>query len=79
MLYLVVLLCAYHVQADHDVTIDDQDASISYQGSGWENPSGHQSILDYGTGHTVSSTPGDTATFTFTGAYRYSLCLKLRY
>ncbi|KAJ7690863.1 hypothetical protein B0H17DRAFT_935572 [Mycena rosella] len=58
------------VSALLNVTVDDTDPSITYQGV-WEPSSSHLSSLDFGGGHAVSSDITATATFTFTGVAVY--------
>lgn len=53
------------VQAAHNVTVDDNDASVQYS-SGWEISS--SSSLNYGGSHHLTEQRTATASFTFTGA-----------
>ncbi|KAJ7153356.1 hypothetical protein C8R46DRAFT_912587 [Mycena filopes] len=61
-----------------NVTIDDTDAMITYEGS-WEPSATHMSGLDYGGTHTVSGDTAANATFTFTGVAVYYLCPRWPY
>lgn len=65
----LALLSTRGILANYNVTIDDDDAAIRYLGANWENGSKHFSSLDHGTGHSVSTDAGATATLTFTGAF----------
>lgn len=49
-----------------NLTLDNTDSSITYQGM-WESPSSHKSSLDYGGNHAFSSDPFANATLTFAG------------
>lgn len=53
--------------ASYNVSIDDNDSSISYSGSDWEQQALHPNSLDFDGSHAVSTSLTDTATFTFTG------------
>ena len=66
---LLTFLSGYSVLASSVVSVDDNDSSIQYSGSGWEPSSQRLNSLDFGGGHVVSTIVTDTATFTFTGAY----------
>ncbi|KAJ7585000.1 hypothetical protein C8J56DRAFT_140095 [Mycena floridula] len=55
--------------ADHNVTVDDTDASIVYS-NGWSN-SDFNNPLDYGGFHHLSENTTSTATFSFTGIAIY--------
>ena len=62
-LYIALLLVA---SAMHNVTVDDNDPSITYQPlSSWEVSV--PDVLDAGGEHHDTSDPDATATFTFTG------------
>ncbi|KIM38712.1 hypothetical protein M413DRAFT_420070 [Hebeloma cylindrosporum] len=63
-------LVIQHGDALHNVTVDDQDASISYfpQGSWYETDRG---TLDAGGQHMLTSDPDAYATFTFKGVSIY--------
>ncbi|KAJ7149766.1 hypothetical protein C8R43DRAFT_1068136 [Mycena crocata] len=61
-----------------NITVDDNDAMLSYQGT-WESSSLHRSGLDYGGGHNVSSDVAATATFTFIGVAVYYLAPRWPY
>lgn len=60
-----LLTCLVGAQL-HNVTIDDSDPSITYDGD-WDNDSFQVSPLDYGGSHTVSEDPGAMAILNFTG------------
>ncbi|KIM20863.1 hypothetical protein M408DRAFT_30031 [Serendipita vermifera MAFF 305830] len=68
--HFTFLFCAFIdlviAQTLTNITIDDNDSSISYIGT-WEPASGHLSSRDYGGSHTVSVDTAGSATFTFTG------------
>ncbi|KAJ6494323.1 hypothetical protein C8R45DRAFT_1135093, partial [Mycena sanguinolenta] len=49
-----------------NVTIDDTNPNVVYNGA-WEPSSSHQSSLDYGGSHTLSSDNNANALVTFTG------------
>ena len=66
---LLTFLARYSVLASSVVSVDANDSSIQYSGSGWEPSSQHLNSLDFGGGHAVSTIITDTATFTFTGAH----------
>lgn len=64
IVFLFALL-AHAVQAYHNVTIDDSNARIIYNGS-WDQGK-HQSSLDYNGSHALSYDPNASASFSFTG------------
>ncbi|KIY73926.1 hypothetical protein CYLTODRAFT_485065 [Cylindrobasidium torrendii FP15055 ss-10] len=59
------------VQAYHNVTVDDSDARVIYNGS-WDQGN-HQSSLDYNGSHALSYDPTASASFSFTGVAIYYL------
>jgi len=65
-----VFVILHLVCAMHNLTIDDTDPSIHYQGN-WDADSYQMSRLDYGGAHTVSEDPSANATFTFVGVAVY--------
>ncbi|KAF9072419.1 hypothetical protein BDP27DRAFT_1418044 [Rhodocollybia butyracea] len=60
------------VLADHNVTVDDSDGSITYS-AGWSVSAAFNS-LDYGGFHHLSDSTTATATFTFVGTAVYVMC-----
>lgn len=60
-----------------DITVDDTDTNaISYRDGFW-SPNRYQlNRLDYGGSHTVSTDTNATATFTFTGAPDFEMCIS---
>ncbi|KAJ7664595.1 hypothetical protein DFH06DRAFT_1324137 [Mycena polygramma] len=70
-LLLLPLPLFFHVaNALLNVTIDDTDPLITYQGT-WEPSATLLSGLDYGGSHTLSTDPSASATLTFTGVAIY--------
>ncbi|CAG7846575.1 SubName: Full=Uncharacterized protein {ECO:0000313/EMBL:CCA67792.1} [Serendipita indica DSM 11827] len=67
LLTLVVYSCAIILT---NITVDDNDASISYTGR-WDGVNAHPSSLNYGEYHTVTEDPQAKAVFTFTGIAVY--------
>ncbi|KAJ7717603.1 hypothetical protein B0H14DRAFT_2412634 [Mycena olivaceomarginata] len=61
-----------------NVTLDNTDSSITYQGE-WESPSRHKSSLDYSGNHAYSSDPSANATLTFAGVAVYYLVPRWPY
>ncbi|KAJ7732981.1 hypothetical protein B0H16DRAFT_1468276 [Mycena metata] len=79
LLLLLTIPSFFHfASALLNVTIDDTDSAIVYQGS-WEASSTHLSSLDYGGSHTVSGDSTASATLTFTGVAIYYLCPRWPY
>ncbi|KAJ7733662.1 hypothetical protein B0H16DRAFT_1328049 [Mycena metata] len=78
LLLLTIPLFFHFASALINVTIDDTDPAIVYQGS-WEASSTHLSSLDYGGSHTVSGDSTASATLTFTGVAIYYLCPRWPY
>ena len=60
----LVLLSIPLAIGDQNVTVDDTDPSIIYQGT-WTG--GNTDTGSFGGSHHASNTPGSTATFQFTG------------
>lgn len=66
--YVVLLLTVYWCLAQRNVTVDDNDRSITYIGQDWEVSAG--SPLDVGGTHHLSTTdPNAHAIVTFTGVF----------
>ena len=67
LLFLICLSCL-RVNAVYNVTVDDNDGSITYDPpSSWNETEIDE--LDSGGQHMVTSDTSATATFTFTGAW----------
>ncbi|KAK0229205.1 hypothetical protein EDD85DRAFT_776319 [Armillaria nabsnona] len=73
MLLLVLSILIQHAIATLDnITIDDTDGRITYEGI-WNNHSIYNSTLDFGGSHSLSEDSSASATFTFTGVAVYYL------
>lgn len=71
---LIYNLTISTVLATRNVTIDDQDSSITYSPPGaWSQST--QSTLDFGGAHTLTQNSNATASFNFTGRYYYYFSL----
>ena len=66
LLPLISLFCLRAVHALHNVTVDDDDSSITYSPSTSWNETDFDD-LNIGGRHMVTSDTSATATFTFTG------------
>nr|GAT60421.1 predicted protein [Mycena chlorophos] len=75
---LPLSLLATVVHALVNVTLDDTDPSIVYNGI-WDPSSEHKSSLDFNGSHTFSSDASGSATLTFTGVAVYYLAPRWPY
>jgi hypothetical protein len=68
LLLLICLFCLCAVHAQRNVTVDDNDVSITYIPlSSWNETDFDN--LNFGGRHMVTSDTSATATFTFTGTW----------
>jgi len=65
----VTLIMVVNAQSLRNITVDDTDPSVSYQGN-WGNTAGADSTYaSYGGSHRYTTEVGASVTFTFTGKY----------
>lgn len=72
LLVILPILIRYTIAMLDNITIDDTDRRIVYEGT-WNDRSIYNSTLDFGGSHSLSEDSSAAAVFTFTGVAVYYL------